>query len=98
MADPTYIPSRSYAPTVGVAPEHPYVPFDPNGGTAPMTPPSGAVPHTVSPGISGAILDAVKALAQAFAPKGITDRGKVVKQAIDQGEGAPDSLGNQFPN
>lgn len=96
MADPRYPDSNTYAPTVGTAPERPYAPFDPNGGTAPMAPPGVGGQHAVSPGISGAILDAVAALAKAFAPKGITDRGKVVQQQIATGEGAPDSLGNQF--
>lgn len=86
--EPSYPDSTTYVPTVGTAPERPWVPGAPG---APMP-----NQRAISPGISGAIWDAVAALAQAFAPKGITDRGKTVKQAIDQGEGAPDSLGNQF--
>lgn len=62
-----------------------YAPFDPNGGTAPAAP---TAPRRVATsGVGGAIKDAVAALSAAFAPKGITDRGKRVSQAISQGEG-----------
>jgi hypothetical protein len=71
-----------------------YAPFDPNGGTAPMAPPPGApVQRQATPGFSGAILDAVKAIAQALAPKSITQRGQVVDQAVNRDSGA---LGDQF--
>lgn len=49
-----------------------------------------------SSGVGGAISDAVAALAKAFAPKGITDRGKRVAGAIAEGEGDSNTLGNQF--
>jgi hypothetical protein len=52
-----------------------------------------------SPGVSGAISDMVKALAQAFAPKSITQRGAKVAQAIDQADPTPansGAMGDQF--
>lgn len=51
---------------------------------------------TATPGVGGAISDVVAALARAFAPKGITQRGNTVSQAIDSASGAPTSLGSQF--
>jgi hypothetical protein len=36
-----------------------------------------------SPGISGAILDAIRAMAQAFAPKAITERKAAVNHTAD---------------
>lgn len=51
-----------------------------------------------SPGLGGAIGDAVKALAAAFAPKAITQRGQRLNQQIDENDPAPASgaLGDQF--
>lgn len=54
-----------------------------------------------SPGISGAILDAVAALAKAFAPKALSQRGQKVDQAVDRASGGPSgtqtgALGDQF--
>lgn len=50
-----------------------------------------------SPGVSGAIKDAIAALAQALAPKSITQRKAKVDQAVAQGSGAAGgSLGDQF--
>lgn len=50
-----------------------------------------------TPGVGGAISDAVAALAKAFGPRSITQRGQKVKDAIDRDEtGQPDALGNQF--
>jgi hypothetical protein len=45
-----------------------------------------------SPGISGAIKDAIAAVAGAVAPKSITQRRPKVEQAVDQSQG-DDSLG-----
>jgi hypothetical protein len=49
-----------------------------------------------SPGIGGAISDAIKALAMAFAPKSITQRKPAVDQAVAQADPSASSLGNQF--
>ena len=52
-----------------------------------------------SPGVSGAIKDAVDAVSRALAPKGITQRGLKVKQAIDADSGGspqPAPLGESF--
>jgi hypothetical protein len=51
-----------------------------------------------SPGVGGAIQSMIAALAQAFAPKGLTQRGQRVNQAVDEASGAPQSsdLGSQF--
>lgn len=52
-----------------------------------------------SPGVSGAIGDMVKALAAAFAPKSITQRGARVAQGINEGDPqapASGALGDQF--
>jgi len=50
-----------------------------------------------SPGVGGAISDAVSALQKAFAPKSLTQRGQKLDQQIDEESGAPaSSLGNQF--
>lgn len=49
-----------------------------------------------TPGISGAISDAIKALAMAFAPKAITQRPQQINQAVDQADPGPQSLGQQF--
>ena len=54
-----------------------------------------------SPGISGAIKDAIGALSSAFAPRGIVQRPKKVEQGIAEGEGQTSSpqtnqLGDQF--
>jgi DNA-directed RNA polymerase specialized sigma subunit len=50
-----------------------------------------------SPGISGAIKDAVGAISDAVAPRSITQRGKKVADAIDEADPAPKSdLGSQF--
>lgn len=47
-----------------------------------------------SPGISGAIKDAVSAVASAFAPKSITQRSAKVDQTVNQSQG-DDTLGRQ---
>jgi hypothetical protein len=52
-----------------------------------------------SPGISGAIMDAIAALAHAFAPRAVTQHVPATEQAIAaQSEGTPPQqpLGNQF--
>lgn len=73
-------------------------------GQPPMAVPAGrqAVPpvqvHSGTPGFSGAILDAIRALAQAFAPKSLTQAKARTNQAIEEQSGAPQTtdLGNQF--
>lgn len=49
-------------------------------------------------GVAGAIQSMIQALAQAFAPKAITQRGKKISQSVDEASGAPQTsdLGNQF--
>lgn len=51
-----------------------------------------------SPGVGGAIHDMIAALAQAFAPRAITQRSQKINQDVDQASGAPQTsdLGNQF--
>jgi hypothetical protein len=44
-----------------------------------------------SPGVGGAIKDAIAALSKSFAPRSIVDRPKVVQGTVDA-----NSLGNQF--
>jgi hypothetical protein len=56
-----------------------------------QTPMAGAG-QQATPGISGAIMDAIKALAQAFAPKSITQRKAAVNGQVDNTE----SLGDKF--
>lgn len=67
----------------------------PMGYTNPVTGQPSSSPG--SPGVSGAIKDLIGALAQAFAPKSITQHKAKVDQAVAQGSGAPGgSLGDQF--
>lgn len=40
-----------------------------------------------SPGISGAIKDAIQAITKNFAPKSITQRGAKIDQAVSQNDG-----------
>lgn len=63
-----------------------YVPA-PGGGTMPSR--SGAA----SPGFSGAILDAIRAIVGAGAPRGLVQRPQAISGAIAQGEGG---LGDQL--
>lgn len=49
--------------------------------------------NQASPGIGGAISDAIKALAMAFAPKALTQRKPKIDQAVAD---ADPTLGNQF--
>lgn len=56
------------------------------------TPPTGA---QATPGAAGAIQALIAALAQAFAPKGLTQRRAVVNQTVDK-DSASGSLGDQF--
>lgn len=67
-------------------PTGPY--FNPNNGQPSSSP--------GSPGVSGAIKDLLGALAQALAPKAITQRHQKVDQAVAQGSGASGALGDQF--
>lgn len=48
--------------------------------------------HSGTPGFSGAILDAIRALAQAFAPKSLTQAKARTDQNVNKAEG----LGDQF--
>lgn len=59
----------------------------------PQQAPPGA--STASPGVAGAIRDMIAALAQAFAPKGITQAGKKINQQVNQAD-PPPGLGNEF--
>lgn len=54
--------------------------------------------RVASPGISGAIKDAVGAIAGAVAPKSITQRKQRIEGAINEDSGSPQTtdLGNQF--
>lgn len=50
-----------------------------------------------SPGLGGAISDAIKALASAFAPKAITQRPTQIEQTVNDATGAQSQpLGQQF--
>lgn len=51
------------------------------------------VGHSGTPGFSGAILDAIRAIAQQVAPRGLVQRPQAVQGAIAQGEGG---LGDQL--
>ena len=69
----------------------------PPGG--PYTNPTTGQPSSSpgSPGVSGAIKDLIGALAQAFAPRSITQHKAKIDQAVQQGSGGPGgSLGDQF--
>lgn len=60
--------------------------FAPQAGqpAPPMQPsPQVGAGQQASPGISGAILDAIRAMAQAFAPKAITERKAAVNHTAD---------------
>jgi hypothetical protein len=60
-----------------------------------MNPANGAPSSSPgSPGISGAILDAVSALAKAFAPQAMIHRKAIIDKQVAQGEGS--DLGAQF--
>lgn len=54
------------------------------------------VRNAATPGIGGAISDAIKALAMAFAPKAITQRKPLIDQTVSQADPGPSSLGDQF--
>jgi hypothetical protein len=64
-----------------------YVPAANGMGVVPSR--SGAA----SPGFSGAILDAIRAIAGAVAPRGLVQRPQAVRAAVAQGEGG---LGDQL--
>lgn len=55
-------------------------------------------PTTGRPGVSGAIFDAVEAVAKAFGPKSITQRRAKINQEVDKASDSPQTtdLGNQF--
>jgi len=54
--------------------------------------------NVATPGVSGAISDAVRALALRFAPRAIVQRRGAINQAVDQASDSPQTtdLGNQF--
>jgi hypothetical protein len=69
--------------------------FAPQVGQPP--PPQQAAPGaTAAPGAAGAIQALIAALAQAFAPKGITQHAAALKQQEAASSGDP-TLGDQFP-
>lgn len=49
-----------------------------------------------SPGVGGAIQDAIKALAMALSPKALTQRRANIDQQVSQADPAANTLGNQF--
>lgn len=51
-----------------------------------------------TPGFGGALLDIIKAISGAVAPRGLTQRGQKIDQAVDQASNSPQTtdLGNQF--
>lgn len=66
-------------------------------GQQPMPPqaaPPPAQAQSGTPGFAGAILDLMKALSGAFAPRSIVQRGKSLDKQIDEGSGK--GLGDQF--
>lgn len=70
--------------------------FAPQAGQPPppmQAPPAGPV-STATPGAAGAIKDLIAALAQAFAPKGLTQRKGAINQQADKA--AASDLGSQF--
>lgn len=68
-----------------------YVTQDANGNQVPTY-------NQATPGFGGALLDAIRAMAGAVAPKSITQRKAKINQAIDQPSQSPQTtdLGNQF--
>lgn len=64
--------------------------------SAPAPPPQAATPgSSAAPGATGAIQALIAALAQAFAPKALTQRKAATNQAIDKASGGG-ALGDQF--
>ena len=60
--------------------------FAPQAGQPPppmQVPPQVGAGQQASPGVSGAILDAIKAIAGALAPKGLTQRKATIDNAVD---------------
>lgn len=69
--------------------------FAPQVGQPPPPAQAPAGPaSTATPGAAGAIQALIAALAQAFAPKAITQRKAAIDQQVEKGSG--DSLGDQF--
>lgn len=64
--------ASAFAPQAGVQPPPPT-----------QVPPQMGAGQQASPGFSGAILDAIWALGQALAPKGITQRKSAVNNTVD---------------
>lgn len=93
MADPI----RNTDGTVQVAPPTRSA-FAPQPMQAPPPMQQSAAPPTSSgtPGFAGALLDAIKAIVGATAPRAIVDARARTNQAVDQASGGPQSLGNQF--
>lgn len=94
-------PIRNADGTVQVAPPTRSA-FAPQPTQAP--PPVQAAPQQgagqgASPGFAGAILDAIKAIAGAVAPRAIVQRRQAVDGVVDQAAGAPPpgvNLGDHF--
>jgi hypothetical protein len=61
--------------------------------SAPAPPQQMAPPSSAAPGAAGAIQALIAALAQAFAPKGLTQRKAVVDGQVNKASG---DLGSQF--
>jgi hypothetical protein len=81
MPDPTQQPQQFQGMVPG-----------PQGGPSMIPSYNGA-----SPGMGGAIMDAVRALAMALGPKAITQqKGRMNQQEVAQGSQSQSGLGNQF--
>ena len=60
--------------------------FAPQAGQPPppmQVPPQAGAGQQASPGVSGAILDAIRAIAGALGPKAVTQRKSAVNNAVD---------------
>ena len=65
----------------------------------PQAAPAPAAPLQVqsgTPGFAGALLDLIKALSGATAPRAITQRHAAIEQGINQADPGPQGLGNEF--
>lgn len=74
-------------PTMSAFAPRPSQPAPPQQPTGPAS--------TAAPGAAGAIQALIAALAQAFAPKGLTQRKAAVDQAVE-GQSKSGDLGSQF--
>lgn len=93
-------PVRNADGTVQVAPPTQSA-FAPQPGPAQAAPPPQAPPSSMhaTPGFAGALLDAIKSLVGASAPRAIVQHKTALDNAIDSASGQPapsDSLGEHF--